>query len=88
MAIKKKKPTMTAKQFETKRERYWALRFQLLGMLHTEQDPKRLKRLRREYDRLTKKENKVGIDPLTIGILLAILEAVIKWWLSTRKETP
>ena len=78
---------MTTAAFEKKREEYWALRFQLLGMIHTEQDPKRLKRLKREYDRLVKKEHKVGIDPLTIGILLAILQAVIKWWRSTREKT-
>jgi hypothetical protein len=68
------------------RDKYKRLRAELDAAIESERNPKRLKRLIAAQEKCIEHEDKFGLDPFSIAIIIAVIEAVLKWWFAHRKD--
>lgn len=81
-----RKKSAVNEHVKANRAKYAKLKAELQAAIESEKNPKRLKRLAAAMDKVIDKEERFGLDPITIAILIAIVEAVLKWWFAHRKD--
>lgn len=85
MANTKKKSAVND-HVKKNRVKYHRLRAELDDAIATERNPKRLKRLIAAQEKCIEHEDKFGLDPFSIAIIIAVIQAVLKWWLAHRGD--
>lgn len=83
MANTKKKSAVND-HVKKNRAKYVKLRAELDAAIESEKNPKRLRKLVAKQQECIDKEERYGLDPITVAILIAIIQAVLKWWLKEK----
>lgn len=83
MATQKKKSAVT-EHVKANKTKYAKLRAELDAAIESEKNPKRLRRLVAKQQECIDKEERYGLDPITLAILIVIIQAVLKWWLKEK----